>query len=101
MIYESLRVHHREELLRMLRRQWDRDELKYWLAWPFLVVGVAVADDTETQRFVDGSLLEIGKIPSVTSSFISVLYKLRVFWASGSTEWDDCFDEPVPSAVNI
>lgn len=100
-IYESLRVHHREGLLQMLRKQWDGDKLKHWLGWPFLVLGVAVADDVENQRFVNNSLLEIWKIPSVTNSFISVLDKLRVFWASGSTEWDDCFDEPVPSAVNM
>ncbi|KAJ4165774.1 hypothetical protein LMH87_007392 [Akanthomyces muscarius] len=27
------------------------------------------------------------------------LARLRVFWLSGKTGWEDCFDEPIPSAV--
>ena len=100
--YETLRRRHREGLLEMLREQWDQVKLKKWLAWPLTVVGVAVADDTiENQTFVDESLLAVWKVPDVPNSSITGLEKLRVFWASGKMGWEECFDEPIPSAISL
>lgn len=98
--YEILRRRHREQLLGMLREHWNQVKLKKWLAWPLTVVGVAVVDDTvENKVFVDQSLLAVWKIPDVPNSSITGLQKLRTFWLSGKTGWEDCFDEPIPSSI--
>lgn len=101
--HESLRRRHRDELLRLLRGSWAHVQLKMWLTWPLAVVGVAVADGDDAaaanQDFVDASLLAIWRLPDVSSSSITALEKLRVFWGSGKTGWEECFDEPIPSAV--
>ncbi|TQV95489.1 DUF300 domain-containing protein [Cordyceps javanica] len=99
-VYEGLRRGHRDELLQMLREGWATITRKMWLAWPLTVVGVAVADDHAANRvFVDRCLLAIWRMPDVSNSSITALEKLRVFWLSGKTGWEDCFDEPIPSAV--
>lgn len=98
--YESLRRRHRDELLDLLRAWSGTGRLKVWLAWPLMVAGVAVADDAvENQMYIDASLLAIWRVPDVSNSSITALEKLRVFWLSGKTGWEDCFDEPIPSAV--
>lgn len=99
-MYESLRRQHRDELLRMLRECWDKARLKRWLYWPFLVLGVALAGDTHrNKQFVEQSLLVIWKTPDIFNASISALEKLRIFWMSSKTEWEECYDEPIPSAV--
>lgn len=100
--YESLRRRHRDALLKMLLEQWSRVESRRRLAWPFAVVGVAVANtDVATQRYVERCLFTIWKDPEVTTSSISALEKLRVFWLSGKTEWEDCYNEPIPFACSV
>lgn len=99
-VYESLCRQHRDELLGLLRKWSGKGRLKVWLAWPLIVAGVAVADDAvENQLYIDASLLAIWRVPDVSNSSITALEKLRVFWLSGKTGWEDCFDEPIPSAV--
>lgn len=84
--YESLRRRHRDNLLKMLLKQWSQVATRKHLAWPFAVVGVAVANtDVETQRYVERCLFAIWKLPGVTTSSIAALDKLRVFWLSGKT----------------
>lgn len=99
-VYENLRRQHRDELLGLLRKWSGKGRLKVWLAWPLIVAGVAVADDAvENQLYIDASLLAIWRVPDVSNSSITALEKLRVFWLAGKTGWEDCFDEPIPSAV--
>ncbi|KAJ6779757.1 hypothetical protein PWT90_06289 [Aphanocladium album] len=99
-VYESVRRQHRDGLLRMLRELWDKARLKKWLGWPLVVLGVALAHDTSRNKnFVEESLWAIWAIPDIPSSSIAALEKLRVFWLSGKTEWEECFDEPIPFAI--
>lgn len=98
--YDRLRIGHRRELLGLLREHWNEAERKEGLAWPFYVVGVAVADDTlENIAYVDASLFTIWKFHPVFASSITALKKLRTFWSAGKTGWEDCFDEPIPSCT--
>ncbi|KAJ3493885.1 hypothetical protein NLG97_g4444 [Lecanicillium saksenae] len=99
-IYETIRRQHRDQLLRMLRQAWDEARLKKWLAWPLVVLGVALAHDTSrNRRFVEESLWAIWKIPYVSTASIAALEKLRIFWLAGKTGWEECFDEPVPFSI--
>lgn len=94
-IHPSVRAWHRKELLAQLRVMWETVTYKCGLAWPLIVVGVAAAEGSaEDRAFIDECLFSIWKQPHTAAGFISSLEKLRVFWESGRTEWEDCFDEP-------
>ncbi|OAA81060.1 DUF300 domain protein [Akanthomyces lecanii RCEF 1005] len=94
-IVESLRIQHREELLALLRKNWGAVKYKPALVWPLLVAGVAVVDGAaEDRQFVEDCLDTILAMPITACSFITVVDKLRAFWRSGNTEWEDCWDEP-------
>ncbi|KAJ6784778.1 hypothetical protein PWT90_05738 [Aphanocladium album] len=95
--YKSVRKGHRDELLGMLREHWDSIKWKMWLQWPLTVLGVAVADGTAGEKeFIDESLFAVWRDTTVHVSSIAALEKLRAFWLSGKTAWEDCFDEPIP-----
>lgn len=97
-VYESLRVGHREKLVRLLRETWGPVQEKSCLCWPLIVAGVAVAGGTKEDRyFVMDCLLELWSVPSTVSSFIHTIEKIRLFWSLGKTGWDDCFYEPTES----
>ncbi|KAM3485205.1 hypothetical protein MY8738_001453 [Beauveria namnaoensis] len=95
-VLDSLRIQHREELLSLMRSSWYLLKYKTSLVWPLLVAGVAAADSTAKDReFIEGCLEAILAMPITACSFITVVDKLRAFWASGKTEWEDCWDEPI------
>lgn len=94
-IADSLRVQHREELLALLRKNWAAVKYKPALVWPLLVAGVAAVDgEAEDRQFVEDCLETVLAMPITACSFITVVDKLRAFWRSGKTEWEDCWDEP-------
>lgn len=97
-IYDSVRIAHRRQLLDLLYpfRGTFRSVLS--LAWPVTVAGVSLGNDgsAEDRAFVAESLLDMWQSPLSRVGPILCLEKLRVFWDSGKTAWDDCFDEPVP-----
>ncbi|KAJ3493242.1 hypothetical protein NLG97_g4857 [Lecanicillium saksenae] len=63
-----------------------------------VIAGVAVAScgSKEDQEFVDRCLYSNWLRPIGNGQVIHRLWKLREFWASGKTGWDDCFYEPTP-----
>ncbi|KAJ6783076.1 hypothetical protein PWT90_06076 [Aphanocladium album] len=95
------RVLYRSRLLARIRRLHPELEYPAALSWPLVVAGVAAAaaaaDGPEQDRdFVDGSLYAIWQRPVGNPCAFLCLTKLRAFWASGRTGWEDCFDEPTP-----
>lgn len=96
-IYDTTRAWQREELLALVRQ--SRHLLMHTtsLCWPLIVAGVAVADGgaAEDKDFVETSLLSIWALPNTSACLIIAIRKLRPFWASGRTEWEDCFDRPL------
>ncbi|KAJ6779758.1 hypothetical protein PWT90_06290 [Aphanocladium album] len=99
-IYDSLRVWQREELLALTRQSWDYLKTTTALRWPLIVAGVALADGSpEDQDFVDKSLMSIWNLPNTAACLLLAIQRLRSFWASGKTEWEDCFDTPIPSSA--
>ncbi|OAQ96194.1 hypothetical protein LLEC1_03076 [Akanthomyces lecanii] len=97
-IYDSVRIAHRRELLDLLYPFRGRFRSLLSLAWPVTVAGVSLGGDgsAEDCRFIAEALLGMWKSPLSRVGPILCLEKLRVFWDSGKTVWDDCFDEPVP-----
>lgn len=95
--YNSLRVMHRTRLLELLREIWGPED-RSCRAWLLIVAGVAVSDGTtEDRRFVLDCLWQLWLEPSTVSSFIHTIEKLRAFWSSGKTSWEDCFYVPTES----
>ncbi|TQV96049.1 DUF300 domain-containing protein [Cordyceps javanica] len=94
-IFDSLRVRHKREILALIRRHWDILQYKTSLVWPLLVAGVAAVDGpAEDRKYIEECLQAIVSMPITACSFITVIDKLRAFWASGKSEWEDCWDEP-------
>ncbi|KAJ6779759.1 hypothetical protein PWT90_06291 [Aphanocladium album] len=98
-MYDSVRVSHRRKLLDLLYPHRGTFGNLLALNWPLVVAGASLAGDgsTEDRDFITESLLDIWKNPLSKCGPILCLEKLRTFWASGKTVWDDCFDEPTPS----
>ncbi|OAA62346.1 DUF300 domain protein [Cordyceps fumosorosea ARSEF 2679] len=93
---DSLRIRHRGEILALIRKHWDTLQYKTSLVWPLLVAGVAAADGApEDREYIEDCLEAILAMPITACSFITVIDKLRAFWRSGKTEWEECWDEPV------
>lgn len=94
--YENIRAAHRKELVALLKRAQIRFDLRTALTWATIVAGVAVSNsDADDQILVAGAMLAIWEHPATICTFMMAVEKLQAFWASGSTGWEDCFDEPV------
>ncbi|KAJ3476821.1 hypothetical protein NLG97_g9006 [Lecanicillium saksenae] len=64
------------------------------LAWPLTVAGASLGRaGTSQQRAVDRALLAVSQSCGASAGLYLALECLRKFWASGATEWDDCFVE--------
>ncbi len=67
------------------------------LAWPLAVVGVALTGDGDgdaaDREFVTQTLHHISTHRDAYYGPTLSLSKLRKFWASGKTGWEDCYDE--------
>ncbi|KAJ3492580.1 hypothetical protein NLG97_g5289 [Lecanicillium saksenae] len=95
--YETVRLQHHQELMALLREDWETIEYQGSIAWPLIVAGVASAKGpAEDCGFIDHCLGTIWRKPSAAATFLLALQKLRDFWRSGKTGWEDCFDEPTP-----
>ncbi|KAJ3496942.1 hypothetical protein NLG97_g2285 [Lecanicillium saksenae] len=96
--YQSVRVINRQTLLELLYQYRGAFARDIHLTWPLVVAGVSLAGDgsVEDRNFIAESLLAIWSNPLARRSPLLCLEKLRIFWASGKTAWDDCFDEPTP-----
>lgn len=64
----------------------------YGLVWPVVVAGAALGGaDTSLQSRLDGVLLSLCDHLNTSDGAFRGLQCLRKFWASGKTEWDECF----------
>ncbi|KAJ3480747.1 hypothetical protein NLG97_g7994 [Lecanicillium saksenae] len=98
--WNELLAARRRVLINILKETYPAVKNTTSLRWPLLVAGVAATsgDDVEDHRtFVDKSLYEIWQHPLTNNEAFIILQKLREFWLSGKTEWEDCFNEPVSS----
>ncbi|KAJ3478945.1 hypothetical protein NLG97_g8446 [Lecanicillium saksenae] len=89
----------RQRLMRLLELMYPTIADTASLQWPFIVAGVAAAtgeDAVKDQEFIDRCMDEIWRKPLSDCSTFYCLAKLRKFWLSGQTEWEECFYEPTP-----
>ncbi|KAJ3476427.1 hypothetical protein NLG97_g9132 [Lecanicillium saksenae] len=94
-MYKILRIRHRDELLKLVKQSWSKID-RGACSWVLAVLGCALVDGaSEEQDFIAQELFHIWRKPLSDSTHIIILMKLRAFWQSGKTGWDDCWDEPV------
>lgn len=98
---ERVRAVYRARLMAEVRRAFDTVENELTLVWPLVVLGVAVGGPglEPEQTFVAGKMYGFFMHPNGLASSFLLLSKLRSYWARGDTEWEDCFDEPMLSAL--
>ena len=95
--YHSVRVSKREKMVQLLRETWPMVKGGEEYRWNFMVAGVVVADGLKPdQDFIAQELYEIWEKPFTDAASFMLLEKLRGFWRSGKTGWEDCFYEPFP-----
>lgn len=79
--------------------------IKRFMLWPLVVLGVQAASGLPATRlFVADQLVELSYHVGSYSPIEAKLV-LEMFWASGDTRWDSCFDKPyafiTQSAVDL
>lgn len=95
-MYKILRIRHRDELLKLVKQSWPKIHDRGACSWILALLGCALVDGVSEEReFIAQELLQIWRQPLSDSTHIVILMKLRAFWQSGKTGWDDCWDEPV------
>ncbi|TQV93714.1 C6 zinc finger domain-containing protein [Cordyceps javanica] len=95
---EELRFLYRRKLSDRLRETIPQVVYYPGLRWPIIVAGVAAgADDGDAlwdRQFVEEQMYRMWKHPLTNTTVFVGLQKLRSFWESGGTDWEECFDEP-------
>ncbi len=89
----------RQRVLKLLKEVYPQVQDTASLQWPFVVTGVAAAigdGAAEDQDFIAQTLYDVWRRPLADSTPYKCLQKLKAFWLSGQTEWEDCFYEPTP-----
>lgn len=84
-----------DRLLNLIQTAIGREhELHYFITWPVVVSGVDAAErGQDTQACIDNHLTNMSKHAGTCSALVARSL-LRDFWASGLTEWDECFSAP-------
>ncbi|KAL7934408.1 hypothetical protein V8C35DRAFT_41657 [Trichoderma chlorosporum] len=91
----DLQKFHRANLFHLLDTTAEFLPLLDHILWPVVVAGTAAATGTvENQMLVEMYLLNGVRDPFTGGCTGAALATMRRFWASGKTEWDDCFDQP-------
>ncbi|KAJ3493240.1 hypothetical protein NLG97_g4855 [Lecanicillium saksenae] len=93
--YDNIRTYYTLKVMVSVRRVFPLLQYPAALNWPLTVVGVAVTDE-EDRAFVDRALDSLWRRPVGAGGSYLVLERLREFWPTGKTEWEDCFYEPTP-----
>ncbi|KAJ6784895.1 hypothetical protein PWT90_02368 [Aphanocladium album] len=87
----------RDEILALVREVLPLIEKRPTsLSWPLAVVGVTLTrpEDAAEREFVQKTLYTVSTHRDAYYGPTLGLEKLRAFWASGKTTWEECFDEP-------
>ncbi|TGO13740.1 hypothetical protein BTUL_0064g00410 [Botrytis tulipae] len=75
--------------------------IKRFLIWPLILLGVEAAHGiAEMRAFVTTQLTELSYEVGTYGPLIANGV-LKLFWASGKTRWDDCFDKPYAFTMQI
>ncbi|KND86305.1 hypothetical protein TOPH_09063 [Tolypocladium ophioglossoides CBS 100239] len=90
---DSTRSFHRARLFRLVEEGLASHVTMYCVIWPLIVAGFEANQGTpEEQVVVQHGLTDLCLQAGATT--IVARDVLRKFWASGKTNWDECFDQP-------
>ncbi|KAJ3493243.1 hypothetical protein NLG97_g4856 [Lecanicillium saksenae] len=88
---------YKSRVMSQLRKTYPELQYPPAINWTLVVAGVAAVHGGEEDRqFIDGCLYSNWQRPVGGASAFQCLQKLRQFWRSGLTGWEDCFYEPTP-----
>lgn len=92
---QDLRHIYRAQLFDKLRMAIGSPVRIHSIYWPVVVAGVVASSGTVEERMLVEEHLNMGvNDPYSGSGSLKALAILRRAWASGKTEWNDCFSEP-------
>lgn len=85
----------RNKLFELIKQLWDAPGCRYTLNWPIAVLGFTFKEDgSQADRdLVLVWLACLGNDLTVTQPW-TIAAKLQKFWASGLSQWEDCWEEP-------
>lgn len=92
--YQLTRPVIRDNLLGLIRQVLTLLRCKLSLAWPISVVLVALVDGAPEDIAMIEELLCSGSPENYFRAPLVYIKRLREFWASGKTAWDDCYHVP-------
>lgn len=88
------REYYSTQLFQLCRELWDTLDGAN-MGWPMAVLGVAVLNNPSQQDQLVAWLNDLCWIPGSKGGPNALLPLLVEFWASGKTQWDDCFYKPI------
>ena len=85
----------RNKLFELIKQLWDAPGCRYTLNWPIAILGFSLKEDGSQadKDLVLAWLTCLASDLTVTQPS-TIAAKLRTFWASGLSQWEDCWQEP-------
>lgn len=86
------RLYYRTLLFNFVVKGMDTVERNECFTWPIAVLGVAFHDgapmiQSTLLQYLDGIIMR----PGVDCGAVTLMLRLREFWGSGKSNWEDCF----------
>jgi hypothetical protein len=89
-----------KDLLHLIKEGLSSREIDRFMLWPLVVLGVCASRNSTTRAFVrvqlEGLSVRIGTYAPLTAKGV-----LEIFWSSGESRWDRCFDRPYAFTMQI
>lgn len=85
---------HYERLLQLLKKVLAFPHLRHCATWPLVVAGIRAARGIREDRCYIAEELKENARYGGSALPLQAKGLLERFWASGSTDWEDCFDRP-------
>lgn len=94
-IYHTSRLALREKLLHQMRNHMQHKAAILHMSWPVAVVAVALKDGTRADKtFIEEVVMNLKGDKDEYYVPNAVVRKMREFWKSDKTHWDDMYNEP-------
>lgn len=92
--HEATLLKHRESLVSCLHEALRAPQIRMWMMWPLVVVGLEAGRCEDVRRFVRSELGEMSKALGTPLPMVA-RNAMDMFWARGGTGWGACFDSRI------
>ncbi|KAF9889352.1 hypothetical protein FE257_007462 [Aspergillus nanangensis] len=90
----ATRAAHGHSLISLLHKAVQLPQMNKCMLWPLVVAGMEMAHGSPISRDFVAEQLSTMSQDLGTPISLSARTVLKMFWASGTSGWDDCFDRP-------